>query len=400
MQNSPFPIAPTLWVRTIPGPMPEKRYKTIVIGAGIIGTSIAYHLAKRGATGIAVLEKEINPGMGSTAKAAGGIRAQFGSEINIELSRHSIPAFEAFPEEMGIDVDFFQVGYLWLATQESEMELFRKNVALQQAHGIKSRLLTPDEIAKMAPYIRTEDIIGGTFHDRDGYAPPADYVMGYHKKSKAGGVDYHLGCTITGFDGNRVETTQGTFEAETVVCTAGAWMGKIGAMLDLSIPVEPIRRQCFVTGPIPNGLEHPIPMTIDFTSGIYMHSESGGVLVGKADKMEPSSFNEHVDYPFVEHMAELAMERTPILEEATIQTSWGGLYGVTPDHHPILGALPQRPGYYIAAGFSGHGFMHAPATGLVMAELLLDGHASTIDIDLLRFDRFGKNNLIKETHVI
>ena len=380
--------------------MPEKRYKTIVIGAGIIGTSIAYHLAKRGATGIAVLEKEINPGMGSTAKAAGGIRAQFGSEINIELSRHSIPAFEAFPKEMGIDVDFFQVGYLWLATQESEMELFRKNVTLQQAHGINSRLLTPDEIAKMAPYIKMDNIIGGTFHDRDGYAPPADYVMGYHKKSKAAGVDYHLGCTITGFDGNRVETTQGTFEAETVVCTAGAWMGNIGTMLDLSIPVEPIRRQCFVTGPIRNGLEHPIPMTIDFTSGIYMHSESGGVLIGKANKMEPSSFNEHVDYPFVEHMAELAMERTPILEEATIQTSWGGLYGVTPDHHPILGALPQRPGYSIAAGFSGHGFMHAPATGLVMAELLLDGHASTIDIDLLRFDRFEKNNLIKETHVI
>lgn len=380
--------------------MPEKSYKIAIIGAGIIGTSIAHHLAKRGATGIAVLEKEINPGMGSTAKAAGGIRAQFGSEINVELSRHSLPAFERFPEETGIDVKFLQSGYLWLATREDEMEIFRKNVAMQRAHGLDVQLLSPDEIAKIAPYVKKDDLVGGTFHARDGYAPPADYVMGYHRKSKEAGVDYHLGCDVTGFDGKTIRTSGGTFHADQVICTAGAWMGKIGSMLDLSIPIEPVRRQCFVTEPITGGLDHPIPMTVDFTSGIYMHSESGGVLIGKADKAEPASYNEHVDYPFVEHMAELAMERTPLLEEATIRTSWAGLYGVTPDHHPILGAVPDRPGYFIAAGFSGHGFMHAPATGLVMAELLLDGRATTIDIDALRFSRFRDNNLIQETHVI
>ncbi len=380
--------------------MPDQTYNTVIIGGGIIGTSIAWHLAKRGATGVALLEKEINPGMGSTAKAAGGIRAQFGSEINVELSRHSIPAFEQFPEETGIEVDFYQAGYLWLGTRKEEMDLFQKNVSMQRAHGLDVKLLSPSEIAAMAPYLKTEDLLGGTFHARDGYAPPADYVMGYHKKSKEAGVDYHLGCEVTGFNGNTIETSQGTFQAEAIICTAGAWMEKIGSMLDLSIPIEPVRRQCFVTEPITEGLDHPIPMTIDFTSGIYMHSESGGVLIGKADKTEPSSYNEHVDYPFVEHMAGLAMERTPILEEATVRTSWAGLYGVTPDHHPILGACPDRPGYYIAAGFSGHGFMHAPATGLVMAELLLDGKASTIDIDPLRFERFRENNLIKETHVI
>jgi len=380
--------------------MPDRNYDIVIVGAGIIGTSIAYHLAKRGGVRVAVVEKEINPGMGSTSKAAGGIRAQFASDINIELSRLSIAAFETFPREMEIEVDFHQVGYLWLAGRPEDMDLFRRNVERQRTHGLDVRTLTPEEIGTLAPYVKLDGLVGGTFHDKDGYAPPADYVMGYHKQAKKRGVEFLLADEVTGFEGTTVLTKKGSLGAVKVVWTVGAWTEQLGKMLGIEIPIRPIRRQCFVTEPISEGLAHPVPMTVDFSTGIYMHSESGGLLVGKADKNEPPSYHEHADYPFVEHMAELAMARVPLLEEATIRTSWGGLYGVTPDHHPILGELPGHPGFYIAAGFSGHGFMHAPATGQVMSEIMIDGTSKTLDISCLRFSRFKENDLIQETHVI
>lgn len=380
--------------------MAEQEFDIAIVGAGIVGTSIAYHLARRGGVRVAVLEREINPGMGSTAKAAGGIRVQFASEINVDLSRLSLPDFESFSQEMGVEVTFFQTGYLWLATKRAEMELFEKNVEIQRRHGLDVRLVTREEIAKLAPYVRLDDLVGGTFHGRDGYAPPADFVQGYHKRAKELGARFFFGCEVKGFRGTTVLTNQGEFAASKVVCAAGAWSGKIGEMLGVAIPIVPVRRQCFVTEPIRDGLVHPIPMTIDYTTGIYMHSESGGLLVGKAKVDEAPGFNEVVDYEFLEHTAELAMHRVPLLERATVRTGWAGLYEVTPDHHPILGEIPGRAGLYIAAGFSGHGVMHAPATGRLMAELLLDGRTSTLDISCLRFTRFQEGKLIQETHVI
>jgi sarcosine oxidase subunit beta len=383
--------------------MPDLACDVAIIGGGVIGTSIAWHLARRGITNVLVVEKEINPGMGSTSKAAGGIRAQFNSRINVELSKLSIPAFERFPREMGIDVVFNQVGYLWIATRPEDLALFEKIVAEQRALGLDVRLLDRDGVAKHAPYVRIDDVIGGTFHQKDGYAPPADYVMGYHKKSKELGVRYLLATSVTGVTTRRgavtgLTTSAGEVRAERVVCAAGAYAGRIGEMIGVEIPVQPVRRQCFVTKPIPS-LPHPIPMTIDYGTGVYMHSESGGILCGLADKNEPPAFNEAVDFDFIAKMAELAMARVPVLESAEILTSWAGLYEVTPDHHPILGALPGLDNFYVAAGFSGHGVMHAPATGQLMAELLATGTTS-LDISPLRWSRFRENQLIHETHVI
>jgi sarcosine oxidase subunit beta len=374
----------------------SRRYDVVILGAGIVGTSIACHLAMLGRPRVAVIEKEASPGLGSTAKAAGGIRAQFSSDINIELSKLSLDRFERFPEEMGVEASFTQTGYLWMATRPEEMRLFERNAERQRRHGLAIELLDGPGVARKAPYVRSDDLLGGVFHGRDGYASPADYVLGYHKKAKALGVEFHFGHEVTGRRGRVVATTSGEFEGERVVLAAGAWSGKLGELLGFEVPVRPVRRQCFTTEPFPE-LPHPIPMTIDYTSGVYLHSESGGLLVGKADKDEPPGFNETVDYGFVERVAALAMERVPALERATVRTAWGGLYEVTPDNHPLIGEMGE--GWWIAAGFSGHGVMHAPATGMLLAELLVTGRSS-LDISSLRMSRFQEGQPIVETNVI
>ena len=383
--------------------MPALHADVAIIGGGIIGTSLAWNLAKSGCRDVVVVEREINPGLGSTAKAAGGIRAQFGSDINVRLSKLSIELFESFHRDVGIKVNFVQAGYLWIASRAADMELFRENVDLQRSRGLDVKLLDREGVKSKAPYVRLDDVAGGTFHQRDGYAPPADYVMGYHKASKDLGVKYMLetevtGVTVSGGAVAGLRTSRGDIRAKQVVCAAGAFSGKVGQMIGIEIPVQPVRRQCFVTEKI-SDLPHPIPMTIDYTSGVYCHTESGGVLVGMADKSEPPGFNETVDYAFIEKMAEQAMHRIPRLETAAIKTQWAGLYEVTPDHHPILGELPGLKNFYLAAGFSGHGVMHAPATGKLMAELMMSGKTS-IDIKPLRYERFKENDLIKESHVI
>ncbi|HEY3227140.1 MAG TPA: FAD-binding oxidoreductase [Planctomycetota bacterium] len=383
--------------------MPHLSCDVAIIGGGIVGAAVAWSLAKAGGRDVAVVEREINPGLGSTAKAAGGIRAQFGSDINIRLSQLSLDLFESFHRDVGIKVDFVQAGYLWIATRAAEMETFRRNVDLQRSRGLDVKLLTREGVKERAPYVRVDDVLGGTFHQRDGYAPPADYVMGYHKAGLALGVRYLLqtdvaGVTVANGAVTGLKTSRGEIKANRVVCAAGAFSGQVGRMIGIDIPVQPVRRQVFVTEKI-GDLPHPIPMTVDFTTGVYCHSESGGVLVGLADRDEPPSFNQNVDYPFIEKMAELAMHRIPRLETATIKTQWAGLYEVTPDHHPILGAVPGLKNFYLATGFSGHGVMHAPATGQLMAELLTTGKTS-IDIRPLRYERFKEGDLIRESHVI
>ena len=377
--------------------MADHRFGVVIIGAGIIGTSIAYHLARMGLPDVAVLEKEPSAGLGSTAKAAGGIRAQFSSGINIDLSRLSIERFESFPKEMGIPVAFTQAGYLWMATTPDHMRQFEANAELQRSHGLAIELLDRAGVARKAPYVKSDDLLGGVFHGRDGYASPADFVMGYQKKAKESGVSFFFGEEVVGREGRTVRTRTGSFAGENVVIAAGAYSGKLGELFGIEIPVKPVRRQCFVTEPMA-GFPHPIPMTIDFGTGVYMHSESGGLLIGKADPDEPSSFNENADYGFLEKVAELAMARVPALEEARIRTGWGGLYEMTPDRHPLIGTAGE-PGWWVACGFSGHGVMHAPATGQLLAELLVTGRAS-LDISCLRLSRFKDGNPMIETNVI
>jgi len=377
--------------------MADQRFGVVIIGAGIVGTSIAYHLARKGRTDVAVLEKEAASGLGSTAKAAGGIRVQFSSRINVELSRLSIERFENFEKEMGVTAPFTQAGYLWMASTPEHLRLFEANAAMQRGYGLAIELLDRTGVAKKAPYVRSDDLLGGVFHGRDGYASPADFVQGYEKKARGLGVSFFFGEEVTGREGRTVRTKTGTYMGEHVVIAAGAYSGRLGELFGMEIPVTPVRRQCFVTEPMPE-FPHPIPMTIDYGTGVYMHSESGGLLIGKADKGEPPGFNENADYGFLETVAELAMGRVPALENARIRTGWGGLYEVTPDNHPLIGAAGE-PGWWTACGFSGHGVMHAPATGMLVAELLETGRAS-MDLSPLRPTRFKEGCPNLETNVI
>lgn len=375
--------------------MPDARFNIVVIGAGIVGTSIAWHLASMGETSVAVIDKEESPGTGSTAKAAGGIRAQFSSDINIELSKLSLDRFERFSEEMGVDAPFVQAGYLWIGTTPEHLERFDRNARVQEKHGLKIERLDRAGVAAKAPFVHVDDVLGGVFHARDGYASPADFVTGYHKRAKEKGVTFLLGRAVEGRDGRVLRTSEGTVEGDRTVIAAGAYSGRLGELLGFEIPIRPVRRQCFVTAPLP-ALPHPVPMTIDVATGVYLHSESGGLLVGRAEK-EPPGFDETADPGFIERVAELAVPRVPVLGEAEPLTSWAGLYEVTPDHHPILDGLAD--GFFVASGFSGHGVMHAPATGRLMAELLL-GKPTTLDIRCLGLSRFREGNLITETNVI
>ncbi|HLY72932.1 MAG TPA: FAD-dependent oxidoreductase [Planctomycetota bacterium] len=377
--------------------MADQRFGVVIIGAGIIGTSIAWHLARRGRTDVAVLEKEAAAGQGSTAKAAGGIRVQFSSPVNVELSRLSIERFENFEKEMGVSAPFTQAGYLWMAATREQMTLFEANASLQRRMGLHVELLDRAGVARKAPYVRSDDLVGGVFHGRDGYASPADFVAGYEKRARELGVRFFFGEEVIGREGRTVRTRMGTYTGEHVVIAAGAYSGKLGGLLGMEIPVTPVRRQCFVTEPMPE-FPHPVPMTIDYTTGVYLHSESGGLLIGKADKEEPPGFNENADYGFLEKVAELAMARVPALENARIRTGWGGLYEVTPDNHPLIGAAGE-PGWWLACGFSGHGVMHAPATGMLVAELLETGR-STMDLSALRLSRFKEGSPNLETNVI
>jgi len=377
--------------------MADQRFGVVIIGAGIIGTSIAWHLARGGRKDVAVVEKEAAAGLGSTAKAAGGIRVQFSSAVNVELSRLSIERFENFEKEMRVPAPFTQAGYLWMATTPEQMKRFEANAALQRSRGLAIELLDRAGVVKKAPYVRSDDLLGGVFHARDGYASPADFVAGYEKRARELGVKFFYGEEVTGREGRTVRTQSGSYSGEHVVIAAGAYSGRLGGLFGMEIPVKPVRRQCFVTEPMPE-FPHPIPMTIDYTTGVYMHSESGGLLIGKADQDEPPGFNENADYGFLEKVAELAMARVPALENARIRTGWGGLYEVTPDNHPLIGAAGE-PGWWLACGFSGHGVMHAPATGMLVAELLETGRPS-IDLSALRLSRFKEGSPNLETNVI
>jgi len=379
------------------------RASVAVIGGGIIGASVAYHLAKRGAKDVVLVEKEPLLGSHATAKAAGGIRQQFGSEVNCRLSIESVRQFERFEKEMDCSAEFHQRGYLWLATRPEEVEVFRRNLAIQQPLGIPSHLVTPKEALAIAPYLRIDDLVGGTFCPTDGYASPADFLTGYEKQAKRLGVRFHHPCTVSRIRAREgrieaLETNLGEVVTDTVVLAAGPFSPRIAQTANVDLPIQPYRRQIFVTKPFPEIMEE-MPMTVDFTSGVYMHKESGGVLMGLADKDEPPSFNETVDWGFLERVIELAMHRVPSLERAEILRGWAGLYDTTPDHHPILGRSPDLPGLLLACGFSGHGFMHAPAVGTVTAEIVLGGKPS-IDVAALSLSRFREGNLVHESHVI
>lgn len=376
----------------------------VIVGGGIMGASIAYHLARRECTNVVVLERGEMFGLGSTGLNAGGVRHQFATAVNIELSKLSIGVMERFPKEMDQAVGLRRCGYLFLLDNDADLEQFRANVALQNRLGVPSRLVDRNDISVLAPEIDLTGIVGGTWCPTDGLVDPHGLLQGYVTQARRLGATLKTGSGASGIDvsGGRVRSVVAgneTIETSRVVIAAGPWSAEVGAMAGVDLPIEPIRRQIAVTGSI-HSLRADFPFVIDFSRALYFHREGDGILTGMSNRDEPPGFDTGVDEEWRLQHIERAVERMPLLADAEISAEWAGLYEVTPDDQPILGAVPEIDGLYVCAGFSGHGLMHGPAAGLLMAEEILDGRASTIDIDPLRLSRFSTGGVVGEYNVV
>jgi sarcosine oxidase subunit beta len=368
-----------------------------------MGASTAYHLAARGLKDVVLLERDEFYGQGATGRCAGGVRYQFATEVNIRLSLESLPMLERFPEEIGQEVDYRKCGYLFLLTEEKDIAAFERNVALQHKLGVQTEWLTGDEIRARLPNMRLDDVLKGTFHAKDGLCDPNGVVMGYINAANRLGVKTFSSIEVSSLEVEAgriqtVHTNQGSISAPIVVNAAGPWAGLLGAMAGVTVPISPIRRQMLTTTPIPE-LSADFPFVIDFAQSLYFHREGEGLLTGMSNPDEIPGFDQNVDPDFELVNLEKAAARLPLLEKAGLASHWAGLYEVTPDAHPIFGSTPVE-GFYLVAGFSGHGFMHGPISGKLMTEIILDGKSSTVDVSMLDLARFDQDRLGKEYNVI
>ena len=380
-----------------------KTANIIIVGGGVMGASTAYHLAERGVKDVVLIEKEEFFGLGATGRCAGGVRYQFATEVNIRLSLESLPMLERFQEEFSQAIDYHQVGYLFLLTREDDLEVFRKNVQLQHSLGVETEWLTGDEVRQRLPMMNLDDVIAATNNRKDGVVDPNGVVMGYIGAAQRLGVTALADVEVTDIhvqDGKitGVETTAGMISAPIVVNATGPWAGQLGQMAGVSIPIEPLRRQWLTTSPLPE-LPPDFPFVIDFAKSLYFHPEGRGLLTGMSNPDEAIGFGQSIDPDWeIVHM-EAAIERLPLLQKAGLASHLAGLYEVTPDAHPIYGATPVD-GFYVVAGFSGHGFMHGPVSGKLMTEIILDGEYKTIDVSMLDLARFEEDRLIHEYNVV
>ena len=376
----------------------KKTADVVIIGGGIVGLSIAYYLALKKAGRIILFEKG-QLGEGSTGRSVGGIRTQFSTEINIRFSLESLKIFEQFEEEFGVNPEFKRVGYLFLATTREEMEIIRSNIRLQKRFNIPVELLDPEEIVARWPYLSMDDILGGTFCSWDGYAGPSEVLSGFARGAKRAGVKICEGMEVVEISVVKgkvhdVKTKDEEIFTPLIVNAGGPYAASIGEMVGIEIPVKPLRRQVFITAPF-HLSDHPIPLTIDLHRGWYFRQEGDGLLLSGPLDREPS-FNLNIDYEAMAETSENAIYRVPALNKACLARGWAGLYEISPDHHAILGKAPGIEGFILANGFSGHGFQHSPAVGRIIAELIVQGEATTIDISSLSMDRFKKGALILE----
>jgi sarcosine oxidase subunit beta len=375
----------------------------VIIGGGVMGASALYHLAQRGVKHVTLLEKEEFFGTGATGRCAGGVRYQFSTEINIKLSLESLPMLERFREEIGQDVNYRQCGYLLVATNEKDAAAFERNVSLQNSLGVRTELLSGDEVRKRLPLMRFEDALAGTFHQKDGLVDPNSVVMGYIGAAQKLGAQAVARAEVTGIRvrGGKVEaveSTQGSIKTRAVLNTAGPWASLIGEMAGIKIPVVPLRRQMYTTTPMPE-IPQDFPFVIDFAQSLYFHREGDGLLIGMSNAHEKPGYDQNVDEDFELVNMEAAAARLPLMEKAGRVSHWAGLYEVTPDAHPIFGGTPVD-GFYLVTGFSGHGFMHGPIAGKLMAEYIADGAYKTLDVSMLDLARFDEGRLIREYNVV
>lgn len=385
--------------------MSSTKYDVIIIGAGVIGCSVAYYLCRAGCTNVLLLERAAFPGTGSTRCANGGIRAQFTTDMNIQMSLLSMRLLEAMDEQMLQETGYRKAGYLFLTATPAHWEILQKNVAFQLQHDVAVELLSQEQIADKIPFARTDDLLGGTFGRCDGFIDPNGLLNAYLTRARAMGAAYRSQSEVTEVvlcNGRVVGVRCGAaeFRATAVVNCAGPWAKEVAGMASVDLPVVPVRRQIVVTGPT-DKVPRLIPMIIDTDTGLLARRCGEGVGLAYSNPDEPPGHNWTFDAQFVEVVAPKMLHRFPVLEDAGIdfRLSWAGCYEVSPDHHAIIGES-GLPGFYLCNGFSGHGVMHAPAAGHLLAELLVDGRAETLDIGPLSIRRFAEGKLLHEINVL
>jgi len=389
----------------------------VIIGGGIVGASVAFHLAERGCTDVLVVEREAAQGLGSTGRATGGVRAQFATAINIRMSRYSIDFFTRFEEATGHACGYEPAGYLFVATSEAHLTYLKQTHERQRAEGLTNvELVGAQEIARRVPGLHMDDVAGGTFCQTDGFIAPLKVLHGFTARAVERGVRVWTQTEVTGIDveGGRVAgvtTSRGRIGTRAVVNASGAWAAGTARLAGVEIPVVPLRRQLVSVrprAPLPAGL----PMVIDMSDGFHFRPESRditttanstpGALMAWPDDAETPGFKTDFDPAFTEKVFRRARERAPFLADATVNASGcrAGLYEVTPDHHAIICESQEVCGLFLANGFSGHGVMHSPATGRLVSELILDGRASLLDVSALGAERFAAGRLLAETSVL
>lgn len=379
-----------------------------VIGAGAIGASVAAHLAAAGRKNVLLLDRTDAPGRGSTGAATGGFRAQFATPVNVQLSLLSRSKLSRFRDEIGIDPGFLPAGYLWVARTRAELEGLRAALRVQRAEGLtEAREVSPEEIAKLNPRLLREGILGGTFSPTDGFIRPLEILEGYIRASVRRGARIDWRIDVTGFargaDGRirSVATTDGEIPVEAVVNAAGAWAGPLAAMAGVRLPVVPLRRQVAAT--VPTGLLLPsTPMTIDVGDGFHFRERDGRILLLLPTPGTPGEpYDITVEPAWIDRVTDIARERVPALRgiEVDHAASWAGLYEMSPDRHAIVGAAEECPNFYLVNGSSGHGVMHAPALGQLVAEII-GGEEPGIDVTALRPSRFREGAAIEAPELL
>jgi len=381
--------------------------EVVIIGGGIVGSSIAYHLTEAGCKDVLVVERETAQGKGSTGKSMGGVRAQFSTPISIQMSLYSIPFYASFDERLGYPAGYRPQGYLFCATSEKHLAYLRSNYKKQIELGLKHvRLITAEEIRTRFPQLRSDDLVGGSFCSTDGFVDPYSAMIGFMTRAAEHGATLWKHTEVTGIRRDSrgvaaVETTRGLVATGKVVNAAGPWAAAVADMAGVGLPVEPLRRMLVPTEPF-DQFPHDAPMIIDMSNGFHFRPEALGFLMAWNDPEETPGYKTDFEPSFIEKILTHAAERVPIFENLAVnpKRAWAGLYEMTPDHHPILGEAPEVPGFFLANGFSGHGVMHAPATGKILSDLILNGRTDLVDASLLGLDRFAMGRMIEETAVL
>lgn len=376
-----------------------RRASVVIVGAGVMGASVAYHLAARGWRDVLMVDRSDGPGRGSTGAATGGFRAQYGTAINVRLSLLAREKFLRFRDETGVDPGYLPAGYLWLAQTRAELDILRAGLKVQHAEGLhEATEVGVEDIGPINPAVLRDDVIGGTFCPTDGFIAPLQVLNGYLAAALRAGARVEWQTAVTGLvrDGGgpivAVETSNGRIPTEAVVNAAGAWAAELAEQAGVSLPITPLRRQIAAT--VSCSLLPPTtPMTIFVGDGFHFRARDGRVLLlwptpGVAGK----PFDISVDGEWIDTVTAMAHRRVPILRNVAIDVACcrAGLYEMSQDRHALLGPSPGCDNLFLINGSSGHGVMHAPALGQLLAEIMSDGAAYSLDVSALRPSRFAE----------